>query len=47
MLPTVRSGRTSPNRSYLRSVCGCMPSMRETVLMKRISLMVLQIDYIH
>jgi hypothetical protein len=34
MLPMVRAGRTSPSRSYLRSVCGCMPSMRAAVEMK-------------
>ena len=34
MLPTVRGGRTSPMRSYLRSVCGCMPNASAAMLMK-------------
>ena len=34
MLPIVRVGCTSPSRSYLRSVCGCMPSIRAATLMK-------------
>ena len=34
MLPIVRAGRTSPSRSYLRSVCGCMSSMRAATEMK-------------
>ncbi len=34
MLPTVRAGRTSPRRSYLRSVCGCMSSIRAATEMK-------------
>jgi len=35
MLPMVRVGWISPSRSYLRSVCGCMPSMRAALLMKK------------
>ncbi len=35
MLPIVRLGCTSPSRSYLRSVCGCMPSIRAATLMKK------------
>ena len=34
MLPMVRLGWTSPSRSYFRSVCGCMPSIRAATLMK-------------
>ena len=34
MLPMVRVGCTSPSRSYLRSVCGCIPSIRAATLMK-------------
>src|SRR4051794_19399961 len=34
MLPIVRVGWISPRRSYFRSVCGCMPSMRAAMLMK-------------
>ena len=34
MLPIVRVGCTNPRRSYLRSVCGCMPSIRAATLMK-------------
>ena len=34
MLPMVRAGCTSPSRSYLRSVCGCMLSIRAATLMK-------------
>src|SRR6185503_19745881 len=33
-LPIVRDGCTSPSRSYLRSVWGCMPSIRAATLMK-------------
>ena len=34
MLPIVRDGWISPSRSYLRSVCGCMPSISAAMLMK-------------
>src|SRR5207237_392840 len=34
MLPMVRVGRTSPRRSYFRSVCGCMSSSRAAMLIK-------------
>ena len=34
MLPIVRAGWTRPSRSYFRSVCGCMPSIRAAVEMK-------------
>src|SRR5262249_20608156 len=37
MLPIVRVGCTRPRRSYLRSVCGCMPSIRAATLMKKSS----------
>src|SRR5262245_5315451 len=35
MLPIVRDGCTRPRRSYLRSVCGCIPSIRAATLMKK------------
>src|SRR5262249_93994 len=37
MLPIVRDGWTRPRRSYFRSVCGCIPSIRAATLMKKSS----------
>ena len=34
LYPIVRLGWTRPRRSYLRSVCGCIPSIRAATLMK-------------